>query len=88
MTTQSDNSLSLLSFADLEALIIKIVQKVLTEQRSNLVQNKLELPTAKIDSPPQSLLETFGSWEDDRTPEEIIDELYASRTLPTRKYSL
>lgn len=88
MTTQQNNSLSLLSFADLEALILKIVQKVLIEQRSNFVQNKLEVPTAKIDSPPQSLLETFGSWEDDRTPEEIIDELYTSRTIPTGKYSL
>jgi len=27
------------------------------------------------------LLATFGSWEDDRKPEEIIQDIYANRTI-------
>ncbi|MEH2399436.1 hypothetical protein [Nostoc sp.] len=29
---------------------------------------------------PQAFLETFGTWEDTRTTEEIIDDIYSSRT--------
>ena len=29
----------------------------------------------------QALLATFGSWKDDRTPEEIIQDIYATRTI-------
>jgi len=28
-----------------------------------------------------ALLATFGSWEDDREPEEIVQDIYASRTI-------
>ncbi len=37
--------------------------------------------------PPQAqnrradLLATFGSWQDDRAPEEIIEDIYATRTI-------
>jgi hypothetical protein len=29
----------------------------------------------------EALLETFGSWEDDREPEEIVQDIYATRTI-------
>ena len=29
----------------------------------------------------KALLATFGSWEDDRTPEDIIQDIYATRTI-------
>jgi len=28
----------------------------------------------------EDLLTTFGSWQDDRTPEEIVDDIYLTRT--------
>jgi len=46
-------------------------------------------------NPPQAFLETFGSWEDTRTAEEIIDDIYSSGSvsdaygwLRLRNYSL
>ncbi len=32
--------------------------------------------------------ESFGSWQDDRTPEDIISEIYATRTTTERKIML
>lgn len=29
----------------------------------------------------ETLLATFGSWQDDREPEEIVQEIYATRTI-------
>lgn len=29
----------------------------------------------------EALLATFGSWEDDREPEEIVRDIYATRTI-------
>ena len=29
----------------------------------------------------EGLLETFGSWQDDRKPEEIVQDIYATRTI-------
>lgn len=88
LENQLDQPINVLTLTDLEALIVKIVQKVLTEERNRIGQEDLQLESAKIDSPPQALLETFGSWQDNRTAEEIIDEIYASRTIPTGEYSL
>ncbi len=36
----------------------------------------------------QALLATFGSWEDDREPEEIAQDIYASRTISEAEISL
>ncbi|MEH2144724.1 CopG family transcriptional regulator [Nostoc sp.] len=38
--------------------------------------------------PSEAFLETFGTWEDTRTAEEIIDEIYSSRTVSDRDYIL
>ena len=29
----------------------------------------------------EALLATFGSWQDDREPEEIVQDIYATRTI-------
>lgn len=88
LQNQLDQPLNVLTVADLEALIVKIVQKVLTEERTRIGQEDFQSKSVKIDFPPQALLETFGSWQEERTAEEIIDEIYASRTIPTGEYSL
>jgi hypothetical protein len=77
----SEHSLSLLTVADLEALILKIVQKVIKQETQKLQQEDLSNKPTQAKHPPQAFLETFGSWEDTRTAEEIIDEIYSSRTI-------
>ena len=35
-----------------------------------------------------ALLATFGSWEDDREPEEIVQDIYTNRTISELELSL
>lgn len=84
----SEQPLSLLTVADLEALIVKIVHKVLQQETQKLEQEDLSIEPTQANHPPQAFLETFGSWEDTRTAEEIIDEIYSSRTISDRDYTL
>lgn len=79
---ESDQPISVLTVADLEALIVKIVQKVLRQETGKLRHRDLQVETVHTNNLPKDFLETFGSWEDTRTAEEIIDDIYASRTLP------
>ena len=69
-----ERSLSNLKVTDLELLIAKTVKKVIKEetQQQQLLQSTNSL---------QDFSETFGSWEDTRNTEEIIDDIYASRTV-------
>ncbi|QIR40921.1 hypothetical protein HCG51_32390 [Tolypothrix sp. PCC 7910] len=84
---KSEHSLSLLTVADLEALIVKIVHKVLQQETQKLQQEDLSIEPTQPKHPPQAFLETFGRWEDTRTAEEIIDEIYSSRTVSDRDYT-
>jgi hypothetical protein len=40
------------------------------------------------DNPTQAFLAKCGGWEDTRSPEEIIAEIYAARTVSQRAESL
>ncbi|HEY9704194.1 MAG TPA: hypothetical protein V6C58_17215 [Allocoleopsis sp.] len=64
----SNQSISNLTIADLENLIEMIIKR-------NLKQENYSQETKDN----QTLLETFGKWEDNRTDEEIIAEIYSSR---------
>ena len=77
-----DQPISVLTVADLEALIVKIVQKVLRQETGSLGSGDLQVETVPLNNPPRAFLETFGTWEDTRSAEEIINDIYASRTLP------
>ena len=75
MDRSTTNLLNFLSLSDLETLIQSIVRRILSSELQQLQSN-----------PPQSaqtdtLLATFGTWQDDRPVEAIIDEIYATRTL-------
>jgi hypothetical protein len=75
MDRSTTNLLNFLSLSDLETLIQSIVQRILRSELQQLQSN-----------PPQSaqadtFLATFGTWEDDRPVEAIIDEIYSTRTL-------
>ena len=69
-------------------MVVKIAQKVLRQETGSLGGGDLQVEAVLDNNPPRAFLETFGSWEDTRTTEEIIDDIYASRTLPNGKDSL
>jgi len=62
--------------ADLEALITQIVHKALAQEKEKT-----------LSSVPEVLLATFGAWQDERSAEEIVEEIYASRTV-SREHAL
>lgn len=68
---ESTQPITDLTLAELEHLIEKIVQRTLQENINNVQSSK----------PSQIFLDTFGSWIEQRNPEEIVDEIYQSRTL-------
>ena len=83
MTTLSapDQPISTLTVAELEALITEIVRRVLREEIR-------QAPPQNGGTMPEAFLATFGAWEDDRSTDEIVAEIYASRTVSTTDVSL
>lgn len=65
MNIQVEKSLGNLTLSDLEKLIEVVVKRTLKEEEK----------TAKN----INLLDTFGSWQDIQTEEEIIEQIYNSR---------
>ena len=61
----SNQTIHNLTLTDLENLIETIVKRIL--QKKTITPNE------------QTLLDTFGAWEDDQTEEEIIEQIYNSR---------
>jgi len=47
-----------------------------------------QIPGQSIDNKTKELLELSGTWEDDRTPEEIIKEIYDCRTSSQKDIDL
>ena len=75
---ESKQPLSLLTVADLEALIVKIVQKFIKKEISKLKDEDLQaIETSQTN---RAFLNTFGTWKDSSTAEEIISDIYNSRT--------
>ncbi|MGV2831748.1 hypothetical protein [Myxosarcina sp. GI1(2024)] len=70
MTNQpySKQTIGDLTLLELEQLIENIAKK--TVQREMMISQKNER---------ELLVETFGAWEDDKTEQEIIEEIYESR---------
>ncbi|MGL5510507.1 MAG: hypothetical protein ACRC2J_15090 [Microcoleaceae cyanobacterium] len=64
----SNQTLKDLTLADLEQLIINIVERTLKKTKEAITPAFYE-----------SLINTFGAWEDDRNDQEIIAEIYSSR---------
>lgn len=62
---ESTKILENLTMNQLESIIERIVQKTLKKENNNYDN--------------QNLLDTFGKWEDTKTEEEIIEEIYSSR---------
>ncbi|MEP0753670.1 hypothetical protein NDA03_15745 [Trichocoleus sp. Lan] len=79
--SESSQPTSLFTVADLEGMIVKIVQQVLKQETLRIKDEEVQVETGQAENPPEAFLETFGTWEDTRTTEEIIDDIYGSRTL-------
>ncbi|BAU62878.1 hypothetical protein STA3757_02290 [Stanieria sp. NIES-3757] len=58
-----------LTRGQLEEIIKEIVQNTIKQETINAQENKV-----------QALAATFGKWEDERKEEEIIKDIYDSRT--------
>ncbi|MBD2501895.1 ribbon-helix-helix domain-containing protein [Anabaena azotica] len=59
-------------------------------EAEKLIANEIITPpkTATATHPLDNFIETFGVWEDERTSEEIIEDIYNSRTISNTDYSL
>ena len=70
MTEQpySEQTIGNLTRAQLEEIIKEITKKTIEQEMINKKENKA-----------RSLADTFGTWEDERSDEEIIKEIYDSR---------
>ncbi len=85
----SEQPVNNLTPADLERLITQIVKKVIKQETHKQQIDLTVMPesetlltqTPHVAQATQDLLNTFGSWEDTRNAEEIIDDIYISRTL-------
>ncbi len=73
MLSTPNQPISTLTVAELEALITEIVRRVLREEiRQAAPDNGRTIP--------EEFLATFGAWEDDRSSDEIVADIYTSRT--------
>jgi hypothetical protein len=83
-----NQAISVLTVADLEALLTKVVQKVIRQEMISLRHRA----TKSEESPPahalEDFIEKFGAWEDERTTEEIIQDIYESRIVSSPEYTL
>ncbi len=69
---EPDRPIGDLTIADLQALVTKIVQDALKQERE-----RDNLKSVETDRFPDAFLATFGAWEG----EEIIHEIYSTRTI-------
>lgn len=82
-TLAMDQSINTLTIADLQALITSVVRQVLREE---MIVSVAPLPSRG--TLPDTFLATFGSWQDDRSAEEIAQEIIESRTVSGAEVTL
>ncbi|NMG07505.1 hypothetical protein [Brasilonema sp. UFV-L1] len=65
-------------------------QKLGLTDVDQLIATEIIMPSEDVptEHPLETFMESFGAWEDERAPEEIIKEIYDSRTISNSKYSL
>ncbi|MFQ4141780.1 ribbon-helix-helix protein, CopG family [Chlorogloeopsis sp. ULAP02] len=81
-----------------QAIALMQIMVIAKEQTQSLGISEVEqLIASEIITPPKAaptthpldkFIETFGAWEDERTPEAIIQDIYDSRTISNSDYSL
>lgn len=76
----ANQPVSVLTVADLEALLTKVFRQVIKEEMINLPTQQVQPKETLTEHYLEKFMETFGAWEDDRTDEEIIKEIYDARS--------
>ena len=76
---ETNQPISILTVADLEALLTKVLRKVIKEEMIKLPSQQVQPKETATEHPPEKFMEDFGAWEDDRTTEEIIKDIYDRR---------
>jgi hypothetical protein len=66
---------------NLEALIVKIVKKVIKKEFKNLKEDNLPILSTQTNQPLETFVQTFITDEDTGSTAEIIDDIYTSRTV-------
>ncbi|HAX80219.1 MAG TPA: hypothetical protein DCY88_31375 [Cyanobacteria bacterium UBA11372] len=84
----TNQPVSVLTVADLEALLTKIVRQVIQEEMMKLPIQQVQPKEISTQHTLEKFMETFGAWEDERTDEEIIKDIYDSRSFSNSEYSL
>ncbi len=82
-TLSPDQPISTLTVADLQSLINSVVRQALREEaRTSTV------PVPSRGALPESFLATFGTWQDDRSDEEIVQDIFRNRSISTAEVAL
>lgn len=76
-----DKPISALTVSELESLITEIIRRALYEAFQ-------EYSPSNGEALPKAFLDTFGAWDDDRSSDEIVTEIYESRTVSKADLSL
>lgn len=89
-TSKSDVLRQAITLMQIMVIAKEETKKLGVPQANQLIVNEIILSSEQqpIPHPLDTFIETFGKWEDTRTAEEIIDEIYSSRTVSDRNYSL
>lgn len=80
--------ISVLTIADLEALLTKVVQKVIRQELISVKPRQVQFEESSADHPLENFIEKFGTWEDERPTEEIIKDIYESRISSSSESTL
>ena len=89
-TSKSDVLRQAITLMQIMVIAKEETKKLGVTEANQLIVNEIILSSEQQPKPhlPQALLETFGTWEDTRTAEEIVDEIYSSRTVSDHNYNL
>lgn len=83
-TLSPDQPVQTLTVSELEDLIQRIVRNVIEEEYRSSSKDRAGI----VKLLEGKLIKTFGVWEDPRSPETIITEIYSSRTVSSREIYL
>jgi hypothetical protein len=81
--TTPEQPINELTIADLEVIIAEVVRRVLREE-----MRRQTMKQSLGESWLEAFQATFGAWEDSRSAEAIVSEIYDSRTISTNETSL
>ncbi|HYW22209.1 MAG TPA: hypothetical protein VE956_23425 [Nodularia sp. (in: cyanobacteria)] len=67
---------------------IQLLKKRYPQTENQHIENEKTFSSTQKPHPLDTFIETHGAWEDERTAEEIVKEIYDSRTISNYDISL